>query len=68
MSLFTIALGELIGLFIDDGWLAAAILGVVAFAAIIASLIPGGTLAAGAILLCGLLAVLLVNTVTAARR
>ena len=68
MSLFTTALRELIGLFIDDGWLAAAILGVVAVAAITASLIPGGTLAAGAILLCGLLAVLLVNTLAAARR
>ncbi|MBV8744368.1 MAG: hypothetical protein JO134_04925 [Xanthobacteraceae bacterium] len=68
MSLFTIASRELIGLFVDDGWLAAAILGVVAVAAITASLIPGGTLAAGAILLCGLLTVLLVNTVTAARR
>jgi hypothetical protein len=31
-------------------------------------LIPGGALAAGAILLCGLLAVLLVNTLAAARR
>jgi hypothetical protein len=68
MSLFTTALHELIGLFIDDGWLAAAILGVVAVAALIASLIPGGTLAAGAILLFGLLAVLLINTLAAAQR
>jgi len=68
MSLFTIALRELMGLFIDDGWLAAAILGVVAVAAITASLIPSGTLAAGAILLFGLLAVLLINTLAAARR
>jgi hypothetical protein len=68
MNLFTTALSELIGLFIDDGWLAAAILGVVAVAAITASLVPGGTLAAGAILLCGLLAVLLINALAAARR
>jgi hypothetical protein len=68
MNLFTIALRELIGLFIDDGWLAAAILAVVAVAAITASLIPGGRPAAGAILLCGLLAVLLVNALAAARR
>ena len=68
MSIFTIALRELIGLFIDDGWLAAAIVGVVAFAAVTAALVPGGALAAGAILLCGLLAVLLVNTLAAARR
>lgn len=68
MSLFTTALRELIGLFIDDGWLAAAILGVVAVAAFAASLIPSGTIAAGVVLLCGLLAVLLVNTVAAARR
>ncbi len=68
MSLLNTALRELIGLFIDDGWLAAAIIGVVAVAAVIATLIPGGALAAGAILLCGLLAVLLVNTLAAARR
>jgi hypothetical protein len=68
MSIFTTALRELIGLFIDDGWLAAAILGVVAVAAIVVSLIPGGGLAASGILLCGLLAVLLVNTLAATRR
>ena len=68
MNLFTTALRELIGLFIDDGWLAAAILGVVAVAAITASFIPGGRVAAGAVQLCGLLAVLLVNALAAARR
>ncbi len=68
MSLFNAALRELIGLFIDDGWLAMAIIGVIAIAAITAALIPHGTLAAGAILLCGLLAVLLINTLAAARR
>jgi hypothetical protein len=68
MSVLVTALRELVGLFIDDGWLAAAILGVVAVAAITVSLIPGAALGGGAILLCGLLAVLLVNTLAAARR
>ena len=67
MSIFTIALRELIGLFIDDGWLAAAILGVVAVAAITASLIPGGALVAGAILLFGSLLLLLASVCYAAK-
>jgi hypothetical protein len=60
-------LRELIGLFVDDGWLAA-ILGVVGVAAITVCLIPGSRLAAGAILLCRLLTARLVNTLAAARQ
>jgi hypothetical protein len=58
-------LRELAGLFVDDGWLAVAILAVVALAAVVAALTPAG---AGAVLLIGLVAVLLVNTLAAATR
>jgi hypothetical protein len=57
---------ELIGLFVDDGALAIAILGVVAFAVLVAT-VPGMPLAAGAILLLGCSGVLLVNIVRASR-
>jgi hypothetical protein len=68
MSVLTGVLRELAGLFVDDGWLAVAILGVVALAAVIAALAPAGSLAAGAVLVCGLLGVLLANTLVAAKR
>jgi hypothetical protein len=55
-------------LFVDDGWLAAAILGVVALAAITAALAPASSLAAGAVLVCGLLGVLFANVLAAAKR
>jgi hypothetical protein len=58
-------LRELAGLFVDDGWLAIAILAVVALAAVVAALTPAG---AGVVLLIGLVAVLLVNTLAAAKR
>jgi hypothetical protein len=61
-------LRELAGLFVDDGLLALAVLGVVAVAAIIAVLTPGVPLLSGAILLLGNLGVLLVNVIRAARR
>ncbi|HEX9396649.1 MAG TPA: hypothetical protein VF943_07900 [Burkholderiales bacterium] len=50
---------ELIGLFVDDGMLAIAIIAVIAVAAIVASLVPGIT--AGIVLLTGLLFVLFAN-------
>jgi hypothetical protein len=58
---------ELIGLFVDDGALAIAILGVVAFAALVASAVPGMPLAAGAILVLGCPGVLLINILRASR-
>ena len=58
---------ELIGLFVDDGALAIAILGVVAFAALVAAAVPGMPLAAGAILVLGCPGVLLINIVRASR-
>ncbi|TMI34944.1 MAG: hypothetical protein E6H41_12390, partial [Betaproteobacteria bacterium] len=50
---------ELIGLFVDDGMLALAIIAVIVIAAIVASLIPGAT--AGVVLLAGSLFALLAN-------
>ncbi len=58
---------ELAKLFVDDGWLALAILGVVAFAAIFSTLVPN-PLATGVVLLLGCLGVLVANVASAARR
>jgi hypothetical protein len=58
---------ELIGLFVDDGALAIAILGVVAFAALVAAAVPGVPLAAGSILVLGCPGVLLINILRASR-
>jgi hypothetical protein len=59
---------ELIGLFVDDGALAAAILAVVILAGVAAALAPDRPLIAGAILLLGCLAVLSISVARAARR
>ncbi|HEY3643269.1 MAG TPA: hypothetical protein VGL31_19395 [Xanthobacteraceae bacterium] len=59
---------ELLGLFVDDGSLALAILAVVMLAAISVALIPDIPLMAGAILVFGCLGVLLANLAIAARR
>ena len=58
---------ELAKLFVDDGWLALAILGVVAFAGILSTLVPS-SLATGVVLLLGCLGVLVANAASAARR
>jgi hypothetical protein len=50
---------ELIGLFVDDGMLAIAIVAVIALAAVVAAFIPG--LTAGVVLVAGLLFALFVN-------
>ena len=55
------------GLFVEDGWLALAILCVVALAAVLALLMPRLSLAAGGILLFGSLGVLLANVIRAAQ-
>jgi hypothetical protein len=59
---------ELIGLFIDDGSLAVAILAVVLLSGFFAIAVPGMPLAAGAILLFGTLCVLLANVIRARPR
>jgi uncharacterized membrane protein YhaH (DUF805 family) len=68
MSVLGAVLRELLGLFVDDGSLALAILAVVMLAAISAALIPDIPLVAGAILVFGSLGVLLANLAIAARR
>jgi hypothetical protein len=67
MSALSNVVRELAGLFVDDGWLALAILGVVALAAIVSTLVSD-PLATGAVLLLGCLGVLVANVATAARR
>jgi hypothetical protein len=67
MSALLAVLRELAGLFVDDGSLVLAILGVVVLAVIVAMLAPHMALAAGAILLLGCLGVLVLNAVSAAR-
>jgi hypothetical protein len=68
MNMLRAFIRELIGLFVDDGWLALEILTVVVFAAMTATLISSVPLVAGAILLLGCLGVLLANVVRAGRR
>ena len=60
-------LRDVVSLFVDDGSLALAILGVVAIAAIVAALMPKMPLLAGAALLAGSVGVLVLNVLRAAR-
>ena len=68
MSMLVAVARELLGLFVDDGSLALAILAVVMLAAISIALIPDAPLVTGAVLLLGCLGVLLANVARAARR
>jgi len=67
MSALIRVLRQFAGLFVEDGWLALAILGVVALAAVLALLMPRLSPAAGALLLFGCLGVLVANVMRAAR-
>jgi hypothetical protein len=67
MTMLVTAFRMLVGLFVDDGSLALAILVVVLFSGIFATLMPDAPLVAGAVLLIGCLAVLLANVKKAAR-
>ena len=67
MSALMSVFRQLTGLFVDDGWLAFAILCIIALAAVLALLTPRLSLAAGAVLLFGCLGVLLVNVIRAAQ-
>ena len=67
MSVLLNTVRELAGLFVDDGRLALAILCVVAFAAVVSTLVSN-PLAAGAVLLLGCLGVLVANVASATRR
>ena len=68
MSTLTAVFRELIGLFVDDGALALAIVAVVVAAAISSALLPGTPLIAAAILLFGSLGALLGNVLQSRRR
>jgi uncharacterized membrane protein YdjX (TVP38/TMEM64 family) len=68
MIILVNALRELVGLFVDDGALALAIIAIVALAGMMAALLPGAPLVAGAVLLFGCLGALLVNAARAGRR
>jgi hypothetical protein len=68
MNMMVNVLRELMGLFVDDGALALAIVAIVVLAAIVAALMPDLPLAAGAVLLVGCLGTLLLNVISAGRR
>jgi uncharacterized membrane protein YdjX (TVP38/TMEM64 family) len=68
MKMLADMLRELAGLFVDDGALALAIVVIVVLAGIVAAMMPGVPLVAGAILLFGCLVVLVLNVAKAARR
>jgi len=67
MSALIRVLRQFARLFVEDGWLALAILGIVALAAVLALLMPRLSPAAGALLLFGCLGVLVANVMRAAR-
>ena len=56
---------ELVKLFVDDGWLAFSIIGVVALTALVAVFAPHAPIAAGVVLLGGCLGVLFGNVISA---
>ncbi len=68
MTMLMRTFNELIGLFVDDGWLALTIVGVVALAAFVAKLAPHVPVAAGVVLLVGCLGVLLGNVMRTRHR
>jgi hypothetical protein len=68
MSALTAILRELAGLFVDDGWLAVAILAVVVLAGLCAAAAPGASLLAGVVLLFGCLGVLVANVLRTTQR
>jgi hypothetical protein len=68
MTMLVTAFRMLVGLFVDDGSLALAIIVIVLVSTVIANLIPDMPLAAGAVLLVGCLGVLFANVVKAAQR
>jgi len=68
MKALTKVFVELVGLFVDDGWLALAIIGVIAVTALVATLAPHGPLAAGIVLLVGCPGVLFGNVMRTRHR
>ena len=68
MNALTAVLRELVGLFVDDGALALAIVAVVIIAGFAAAILPAASWLSGAVLLFGCLGVLVANVMTAKRR
>lgn len=68
MKILIGACRELVGLFIDDGMLALALVAVVGLAAFVAWTVPSAPLAAGLVLLLGCLGALIGNVIRAAQR
>jgi hypothetical protein len=68
MTMLVTAFRMLVGLFVDDGSLALAIIVIVLLSSIFATLMPDLPLAAGAVLLVGSLGVLFANVMKAAQR
>jgi hypothetical protein len=68
MTLLATAFRTLVGLFVDDGSLASAIIIVILLAWIVATVMPDMPLAPGAMLLVGCLGVLFANVMKAAQR
>jgi hypothetical protein len=66
MTMLAIVFRALLGLFVDDGALALAIIVIVLLSGIFAALFPDWLLAAGALLLFGSLIVLITNVMRAA--
>jgi hypothetical protein len=67
MSAVKALYGGLLGLFVDDGSLALAVLAVVVLAGVVAALMPEFSLGAGVILLLGCLGVLVANVLRVAK-
>jgi hypothetical protein len=61
-------LRELVGMFVDDGFLAVAVLGVIAAAAVLAFAVDAEPLVVGAVLFLGVMAVLVESAFRAGRR
>ena len=68
MNILVTVIRELIGLFIDDGALALAILAVVVLAGLFVAVVPSIPLAGGGILLFGCLGVFVANVLRASNR
>ena len=68
MTMLVTAFRMLVGLFVDDGSLALAIIVIVLLSSILVNLMPDWPLAAGAVLLVGCLGVLFANVMKAAQR
>jgi Na+/H+ antiporter NhaD/arsenite permease-like protein len=68
MTMLATAFRMLVGLFVDDGSLALAIIVIVLLSSIVSNLMPNMPFAAGAVLLVGSLGVLFANVIKAAQR